>query len=195
MQDVNLSGIFSWFHPIKFATSAFRPGGVYIPGWFGKQPTTTVRPWANKSVALTVKNVASPTEVAKAMPSLSYAIAPVASASSVPASFLPKTMNLLNWGADKFLDYYKSKQTGQYLSKMAQAQLESQKAAQAIAEAQARTAENQAKIESYKHGIENLLSKESLKKVSPFIIPTAIALTVAMILISRKKETPLPKRS
>ena len=184
MENVDLEGI----HPIKFLTSAFKPGGVYIPGWFGAKPATTVHPWANKAVKLTTENVVPAAEVAKKLPSLSYKISPAASpTATVLPNQLSNVSDILKWGANNFLKYYSTKQSGEYASKMAEAQIESQKAAKAIAESQARIAEAQAKSESYQHGISNLLSKEALGKYSPYLVPLAIGAVIVMILITRRK--------
>ena len=192
--EVELKRLFSWSHNIvKFITSPFRPGGLYIPGWFGAKPTTTVRPWQNKSVKLTTENVVSPEEVAKKLPSLSYEILPQATprATVVPnqmSDHLSTLSDILKWGTNNFLKYYSTKQSAEYASKMAEADIESQKAAKAIAESQARIAQLQAQQQSYNRGVSNLLSKEALAKYSSFLLPAAVGLTVVMLLIAAEKE-------
>ncbi len=107
---------------------------------------------------------------------------------STSTDWMSKAWKFLDWGVDNFLKYYSAKQSGRYYSKMAEAQIESEKAAKAIAEAQARVAQAQTQSQAYQREISNLLSKEALKKYSPYLLPVALGLVVTMILVAKGKE-------
>jgi len=190
------------FEPIKFATSAFRPGGLYIrlpwissgfsptPAPTGTPKTAKIKwdiPWKGTKPS-DIVTVVTPEKVAEKLPSLSYEIAPwTAPKVGVSTSSLDKIWDFLNWGANNFLKYYSAKQSSKYYSKMAEAQIESEKAAKAVAEAQARIAQAQAQSQAYQKEVSNSLSKKALKKHSPYFLPIALGLAVTMVLISGEK--------
>ena len=193
------------FEPIKFITSPFRPGGLYIRlPWMshGSSPTP---PPAGTPKTVNIKwdisrwkgtkppevvTVVPPEKVAEKLPSLSYEIAPwtapKASVLSSP-SFLDKAGEYLKWGVDTFLKYRTMKESQKFYSKLAEAQIEAKKAEQAIAETQARIAQLQKEALKEEKGKEKKLSQEALKKYTPYLLPIAVGLTVAMILTARKK--------
>ena len=201
------------FEPVKFLTSAFRPGGLYIPGFFKTawnnifKPSTKSSPsplptgtpktaevkWDPNRWRGTrppeVITIAPPKEVAKKLPSLSYEIAPwTAPRANVASSFLNKVWDVLKWPTETFLKYYQTKKSLEYASKLAEAEIQSQKAAQAVAEAQQRIAQIQHLSEQQQAGLSNILSEEALRKYGKYFVPIALGLVVTMLLIAREKK-------
>jgi len=154
------------------------------------QAVAYVKPWADKpAIALSPQDVVAPTEVAKLIPEYGYAIAPTAFAAPPPQkSFFEEVWQTLEWPVETFLKYQQSKQAMEYGMKLAEMEAESYKAAQAIAEAQARAAQQQAETEKYRQDWRRYLSAEAVKKAAPYLLPIAIGITAVVLLTARKKK-------
>ena len=193
---------YNMFNPTTIPTPAPEPAGtpftlstkLEIPSLTESflQQTAPSLPLPTLTSPTTFTDITKPFEVPSQVQSAFYRVEhglPLsAKVPSTSSSWLSNILDVLKWGTDTFLQYYQTKQSMDYASKMAEAEIESQKAAQAIAEAQARIAQSQAQSQAYQRGISNLLSKEALKKYAPYFIPIAIGLVVAMVLVAKGKE-------
>ena len=101
------------FEPIKFISSAFRPGGVYVRlPWISSGSSPTPPPAGTPKTAQIkwevpwegtrppdVVTVVPPEQVAARLPSLSYEIAPwTAPRTTVIPDMFPKVVDTLKWG-------------------------------------------------------------------------------------------------
>ena len=210
MEKVDLG---SGFHPIKLLTSPFRPGGAYIRlPWMrhGSSPTPPptgtpyTSPIAIPSLKETLEERTAPSLLVPSSTSdISLKLTPEQTdaayyrithdlpvSADVPSSspgWLNTTSDILKWAGNNFLKYYQTKQSMNYASKMAEAEIESQKAAKAIAEAQSRIIQSQQQSQPFLQRAGNMLSQEALKKYSPYLIPIAIGLIATMLLTARRR--------
>jgi len=171
-QEIDLGA----FEPLKFLTTISKNIVNFLtPGpEIFTTPTTipiSVRPWTPAMVT------APPAEAAATIAKVAAKVAP-------PTNMFTQIWDTIQGPVDTFLDFFLTKGQVEAATSIAQSQADTQRAVQAVVEAQERIVVTQTQQQKEAQGI---LSTEAWKKAAPYAIPIAAGLAIAALLLVVKK--------
>ena len=145
---------------------------TYAPPADALSTIISVRPWTPEMV--TAPPVSAITTIAK----VAAKVAPA------PTNIFTTVWDTLKGPAETFLDFFLTKGKLEAATSIAQSQADTQRAIQAVVEAQERTITAQRQQQKEAQGI---LSTEAWKKAAPYAIPIAAGLAIVALLLVVKK--------
>lgn len=182
MNEVDLGFV---FEPFKFL-SAIGKNMVdfFVPGptVFASKAAYFLPPEAASTIARiapwTVETVSTPP--ISAGPTIAKIAARVAPA---PTNLFATVWDTLKGPTETFLDFFLTKKQYEAAASIAQSQADTQRAAQAVVEAQERVLQQQREAEG-------ILSADTWKKAAPYAIPIAagLAIVALLVIIGRGRE-------
>ena len=180
MEKVDLGGIFEFLTTITKNTINFLTPGpeifpkitTYAPPADALSTIINVRPWTPEMVT------APPVSAISTIAKVATKVAPA------PTNIFTTVWDTIKGPAETFLDFFLTKGKLEAATSIAQSQADSQRAVQAVVEAQERAAAAQTQQQKEAQGI---LSTEAWKKAIPYVIPIAAGLAIVALLLVVKK--------
>ena len=180
MEKVDLGGVFEFLTTITKNTINFLTPGpaifpkitTYAPPPEALATIASIRPWTVSQFT------APPVSAARTIAQVAAKVAPA------PTNMFTTIWDTIKGPAETFLDFFLTKGKLEAATSIAQSQADTQRAVQAVVEAQERATAAQIQQQKEAQGI---LSTEAWKKATPYVIPIVAGLAIVALLLIVKK--------